>query len=316
MQSITTEMNHTANPRVPRVACKLDSRVVNTASRSCKVPVRQLHPPTTTRQLLARAAQPSRPLAKDSLGFGFSAGGLLFPYYIGVADALTSAGIVTPKTQIAGSSAGSIVAACNASGIGWDIVTEACLKLAHDCRTKGTRFRLSSVLRCTLETVLPDDIHRKCSGTCFIAVTRVIPTFRPELVSNYTSKQDVIQTLLTSCHIPWYFDGQLVTQYRESLCFDGGITNFIPSTPSETCVKVCCFPREQMRAFSDISIAPDAFSPWPYNLQQMLAWAFEPAAEDMLLQLIDQGRQDALSWATASKLVSSQHALLLTSQRH
>ena len=30
---------------------------------------------------------------------------------------------------------------------------------------------------------------------------------------------------------------------------------------------------------------------------QMLAWAFEPAGEDILLELISKGRKDAYAWA-------------------
>ena len=30
---------------------------------------------------------------------------------------------------------------------------------------------------------------------------------------------------------------------------------------------------------------------------QMLAWAFEPASEDILLELIAKGRRDAFAWA-------------------
>jgi hypothetical protein len=45
---------------------------------------------------------------------------------------------------------------------------------------------------------------------------------------------------------------------------------------------VCCLPRQQLAAIRNISISPDAFSPWPYNVSQMLNWALEPADEDML----------------------------------
>mgnify|MGYP001808132982 CR=1 FL=1 len=61
-----------------------------------------------------------------------------------------------------------------------------------------------------------------------------------------------------------------------------GITNFLPNVPGSTTVRVCCLPRQQLAAIRNISISPDAFEPWPYNVQQMLNWALEPADEDML----------------------------------
>ena len=48
--------------------------------------------------------------------------------------------------------------------------------------------------------------------------------------------------LLTSCHIPLYANGRLVTKYRGGYYVDGGVTDFLPSPPSVKVVKVCCFP--------------------------------------------------------------------------
>ena len=48
----------------------------------------------------------------QGLGFGFSAGGLLFPYFVGNAVALKRLGLVNEETVYAGSSAGSLISAC------------------------------------------------------------------------------------------------------------------------------------------------------------------------------------------------------------
>jgi hypothetical protein len=48
---------------------------------------------------------------KEGLGFGFSAGGLLFPYFVGNAVALKRLGLITEDTVFAGSSAGSLISA-------------------------------------------------------------------------------------------------------------------------------------------------------------------------------------------------------------
>ena len=50
---------------------------------------------------------------------GFSAGGLLFPYYVGVAYSLKESGALVPGvTPLAGASAGSLIAACVGTGLG------------------------------------------------------------------------------------------------------------------------------------------------------------------------------------------------------
>jgi len=60
---------------------------------------------------------------------------------------------------------------------------------------------------------------------------------------------------------------------------------------------VCCLPRQQLAAIRNIAISPDAFAPWPHNVQTMLNWALEPADEDMLDELIDCGRR----WGSGHK---------------
>ena len=45
------------------------------------------------------------------------------------------------------------------------------------------------------------------------------------------AQDDLIAALLTSCHIPWWLDNKLTTQFRGMHHFDGGLTNFIPVPP-------------------------------------------------------------------------------------
>lgn len=52
--------------------------------------------------------------------------------------------------------------------------------------------------------------------------------------------------------------------------------------------------------FRVCSAALQSSVPDPHELDfcvQMLAWAFEPASEDILLELIAKGRKDAFAWA-------------------
>jgi len=56
---------------------------------------------------------------------------------------------------------------------------------------------------CYLRRLLPADIHERCSGRAFVAVTTVFPRPRGLLVSEFSSRDDLIAALLTSCHIPW-----------------------------------------------------------------------------------------------------------------
>jgi hypothetical protein len=63
------------------------------------------------------------------------------------------------------------------------------------------------VLRAFLEEHLPDDAHVHCKDHAYVAVTKVIPIARPVLVSEWSDRNDLIESLMTSCHIPFWLDG-------------------------------------------------------------------------------------------------------------
>ena len=110
-------------------------------------------PPPPPKQAIQDAVR------SKTIGFGFSAGGMLFPYYLGVLEALTELDIVTgeqhlaaagcrllcsrphasrrvcaDETPLGGASAGSLLVACHHVGLPIEMVTDACLRLAADCR--------------------------------------------------------------------------------------------------------------------------------------------------------------------------------------
>jgi hypothetical protein len=258
------------------------------------------------------------------LGFGFSAGGLLFPYYVGVISALREANVLTgAPAQMAGASAGSLIAASYNAGLPMDVVEESMIRFGEDLRTHGTRGRLGPLLKDFLHEYLPEDAHERCNGTTHVSMTRVVPIWRATMVSNFHSRQDLIDALLTSCHIPWYFDGRWVSKYRGHFCFDGGATNFMPRPPdSDVAVKVCCFHtksllavRERARRFPfvtealDIAISPDKFEDWPYDVQQVVKWALQASSEEVSSNLIEKGKRDARKWMQLTGLDAAAAAM-------
>lgn len=115
-----------------------------------------------------------------SLAYSFSAGGLLFPYYIGIASALQDLGALTPgSTPLAGASAGSLIAACVHSGMSGDATMRACLALVATLRDGGVYRRLGDAVGDTLREHLPEDAHERCSGVTHVAVTNAVPCALP-----------------------------------------------------------------------------------------------------------------------------------------
>lgn len=220
-------------------------------------------------------------------------------------------GLITPSTPLAGASAGSLIAACVASGMPPAEVEGACLALAADCRAGGTRGRLGLVLRDFLEEHLPEDAHLSARDRVHVAVTPVTSRGpRALLVSDFGSRDDLIAALLTSCHIPLWMDGSLTTTFRGDAALDGGLTAFLPLPPGCHGVGVCCFPSIATlggRLGPGNLISPDAYEPAEdggestdfLSLPQLVNYAFNPAPDTVLKALAVRGDADARAWAAA-----------------
>lgn len=238
----------------------------------------------------------------DGYGFGFSAGGLLFPYYVGIASGLMERGLLGESTPVAGASAGSLIAALCKSGVPESVLVDATLELAANCRENGTALRLRSVLKATLSDALPLDIAERCNGVCFIAVTRVslgkTPLIKSDLVSQFRSRDHLIEALLTSCHVPFWLDGNALTTFEGGLAVDGGLSAFIPVPPVKNPIRVACFPRQSLGgAFGKITISPDAYEDFPYTMSQLIALALNPGSDQELRLFLDKGKRDAIYFA-------------------
>jgi hypothetical protein len=128
----------------------------------------------------------------------YAAGGLLFPYYVGVVHQLRCLGVLTDATPVAGASAGSLIATCSKMGLSHSQLVESTLRLADECRRQGTRHNLGPILQRALEAMLPDDAHeRAVAGNVHVAVTRLLPTTRPMLLNRWA--QACMHALVCKC---------------------------------------------------------------------------------------------------------------------
>ncbi len=93
-------------------------------------------------------------------------------------------------------------------------ITEMCSCVVG---TPYTRFALhmtcllQTVLHAFLQDHLPEDAHLRCKDQAYVAVTKITPIARPVLVSEFIDRPDLIQALMTSCHIPFWLDGSPFT---------------------------------------------------------------------------------------------------------
>jgi hypothetical protein len=80
-----------------------------------------------------------------------------------------------------------------------------------------------------LKDVMPEDSYKICSGRLFISVTRLtMYGFQNEMISEYSSNQDLFECLLASSTIPYVTERSGMRVLRGRYVLDGGITNNTP----------------------------------------------------------------------------------------
>eukprot|EP00943_MAST-04B_sp_MAST-4B-sp1_P009893 g9893.t1 len=75
---------------------------------------------------------------------------------------------------------------------------------------------------------IPKDAYKKCTGRCFISITRLTPLPKNVIVSKYFSNTDLLECLLASSSIPFFTESNITGFYRGKRVVDGGITNNCP----------------------------------------------------------------------------------------
>ena len=57
--------------------------------------------------------------------------------------------------------------------------------------------------------------------------------FQPELLEYFHSRQDLLDSLMTSSHVPFYLDVEqpFYTKFRRGLYVDGGLVDLVPPVP-------------------------------------------------------------------------------------
>lgn len=179
--------------------------------------------PSRERNFASAASPP------PEIGVSFSPAGMLATFHLGVSAELQRLGIITRKCALAGSSGGAVAALTTALQT-CDVESpisplESSLFVARQCRDLGPRRTLRIALDEVLETSLPADVHailQRRGAPVTIAFTALWRHPRGVLVSEFTSKHDLMDCIRASCNIPFYFNGNSMwVKARGMCCIDG-----------------------------------------------------------------------------------------------
>ncbi|NXS53567.1 PLPL1 protein, partial [Brachypteracias leptosomus] len=184
--------------------------------------------------------------------------GLLLTYQTGVAVALQdlSPDILKCASKIYGASSGSIIATlllCECD-LGKGCTIPPLLgAVGKGCTIPPLLGNALETLKETLNKYLPPNAHQMVSGRLHIIITR-LRDCRSVAISEFTSKEDIIQAVICSCFVP-PFVGLLPPVYRGMRYVDGEIGMWRSNFVSRTTITISGFAGEYDICPKDVSAA-------------------------------------------------------------
>ncbi|KAJ6659447.1 hypothetical protein lerEdw1_018681 [Lerista edwardsae] len=149
-----------------------------------------------------------------------------------------------------------------------------------------------------LYQILPENSHQMATGRLFISLTRLVDG-QNVIVSEYGSKQELVQALLCSCFLPVYV-GFIPPSFRGVHYIDGGFSNLQPHSDLEAAITVSPFtgeidicPRDCPAVFYCLHIMQTSFQFSIENLCR-LGYSIFPPNSRVLDDFYAQGYQDAI----------------------
>ncbi|XP_028254466.1 patatin-like phospholipase domain containing 3 isoform X1 [Parambassis ranga] len=248
----------------------------------------------------------------------FAGCGFLGIYHIGVASCLVEKApyLIKGATKLYGASAGALTASMLASQAPIAKCCEDVLEVAREARKRNLgplhpSFNLVKVIKSGLNRDLPSDAHVLASGRLCVSLTRVSDG-ENVLVSEFTSKEELIQALICSCFIPVYC-GLIPPSFRGVRYVDGGISDNLPQSELKNTITISPFsgesdicPRDNSTSFHELRFTNTSIQ---MNLGNMyrLSRALFPPEPKVLAEMCQSGYKDALRFLEENDLLMLQH---------
>ncbi|KAF6121110.1 patatin like phospholipase domain containing 3 [Phyllostomus discolor] len=195
---------------------------------------------------------------KKGWNLSFAGCGFLGFYYLGVTCCLRDRAphLLRNVCKFLGASSGSLHCVSFVAGVPLAQILHVLTDLVLKVRSQSLgifqpSFSLHEFFREALHRHLPANVHELVSGKVGISLTRV-SDWENVLVSDFQSKEEVVDALLCSCFIP-FISGLIPPSFRGVRYVDGGFTNSVPSFDTKTTITVSPF-------YGECDICPKAKS--------------------------------------------------------
>ena len=227
---------------------------------------------------------------KDHAHVSLCGGGFRTWYHLGVYFGLRDNFGETGVDDIvfAGASIGALVAALAGSNVKPEEIWKNIPPIAHEFREPmGFIHNLTNIgqyCRYLLNKLLPEDAHKRCNGRVFLSVTKLFPTPHNVIISEWHSREDLIDCILACGYIPgWTWPGFCV--WDNNICVDGGVTNNLPSL-HENALRVG-LDDDDVKSWNAVLFPSEALP--RIN-------TFIPADDIHLTAMVDEGKNDFEDW--------------------
>lgn len=251
----------------------------------------------------------------------FAGCGFLGIYHIGVASCLLEKApyLVKGAAKLYGASAGALTASVLASQACIAKCCEDVIEVAKEARKRNLgplhpTFNLVKVLKSGLDRDLPSDAHIQASGRLCVSLTRVSDG-ENVLVSDFKTKDELIQALVCSCFIPIYC-GLIPPSFKGVRYVDGGISDNLPQSELKNTITISPFsgesdicPRDNSTSFHELRFTNTSIQ---MNLGNMyrLSRALFPPEPKILAEMCQSGYKDALRFLEENNLLAIQQPTL------
>ncbi|XP_068929645.1 omega-hydroxyceramide transacylase isoform X3 [Petaurus breviceps papuanus] len=218
----------------------------------------------------------------------FSGSGFLCYYQVGAVDAFRDLAprMLDTAHRVVGTSAGSVVAALTVCGIGMNEYLKVLNTGVAEVRKSflgpfSPSCKMVQMMRRFLYRVLPEDSYKLATGRLHVALTRMTDG-ENVVVSEFTSKEELIEALYCSCFIPVYC-GLIPPTYRGVRYIDGGFTGMQPCSYWTDSITISAFsgqqdicPRDCPAIFHDFQLFNCTFQFSLENITRMTHALFPP----------------------------------------
>jgi len=237
-------------------------------------------------------------------------------YHVGSASCLQSFAPFLLQNKIAGASAGALTAAAIIGNVALPDIAREVLKVVVNASEKilgpfNPNFNLNNMLKEGLTRLLPDDIHLVANNKLYISITRAVDR-KNIIVSQFDSKEDLINVLLASSFIP-FLSGYIPPRYNGDLVLDGGYSDNVPTFQGNT-ITVSPFSGDQDISPEDtcelgallnlqLSTGPTTSITVSRDNIQRLRMALIPPKPEDLLSICEQGFRDTFRFLNTRNII-------------